>query len=404
MVPRLRDDISILSKIAISEKEQKRIYKTIRTWSIHEWRTLLKRAQDEVVISQVYKNLEQLEKKPSVWNSIKALYYNAWAHKQNLLSESKIVADFLSQHGIDFLFIKGIVVDSLYTKSWRAMADIDILVEDFQGAKEVFLEHGYFLDEMWNGNNEQFGAANLYCAERKAKVDLHFGEYPVHSLGTFHLPLKERCIQGEIPTISYEDNLLVLASHIFNHGFYLMRDINDAYVMLQKELDWKYIVESAKNLRLKEVLYVLLKAASSMYNIRVDDIEGKSSSFLYKYGQRKHFLQHVLQLHHLFFFSQIKKVISYPGYAAYSCFFSSGDIIDPPWVGIAPPQWINRVDRKFLCSIDEQVHAFFITDNPHNMRFIVERGNLYVEKQNLQKKDMKRAKKIVRGAKNGKIS
>lgn len=400
MSPNVHDVAAIASKITLSEQEQTAVFNQVNSWNTEKWKSLFKRAQVEVVIPQVYSNLNNLEVKPSLWNNIKALYYNAWVHKQNLLSESKKVADLFSHRGVAFLFLKGLVVDSLYQGSWRAMADIDVLVKDFDGARKSLSEVGYILDNMWAAEQGEFGVADLYCLERKTKIDLHFGEYPVHSLGSFHLPVWERRTPGE-PAMSYEDTLLVLAAHVFNHGFYLMRDINDVYVMLQKELDWQYIAENAQLFHLEKPLCMLLKAAASVYDIRLDYVCDNTFSFLYKYGRRRHSLQGLLQPHHILIFSQMKNLVLYPGYWVYSSLFDTKRIIDPPWVGKASPSWINRVDRKQLCNMDEKTfHSIFSSDTAvrQDMRFIFEQGRVYIEKQNLQEKDIERAREIVRCA------
>ena len=399
MSPSLHDTVAFASKAVLSEKEQKDVLDQAKMWSTDEWKSLGMRAQDEVVIPQIYRNLEQLPEKPPMWDKIKALYYNTWMHKQNLLSESRRAAHVLSECGVEFLFLKGMVVDSLYKQSWRAMADIDILVKDLDRAEKALFEAGYELDDLWAASNGAFGVANLYCIARKDKIDLHFGEYPVHSLGAFHLPLWERMILNEFPTLSYEDNLLVLVSHVFNHGFYIMRDINDVYVMVQKELDWTYIMQRAKELRLEKPLCALLKAAESVYKIDLDmDCRG---SFLYKYGSRKHLFQGLLQPHHLLLFSHVKEFVSYPVFYICSLVFNNESIIDPPWIGRASPAWISRSDRKRLCDMDEHMFHSVCGKNDTvlvgSMKIIFERGVIYVEKQNLQKKDLERAKKIVRG-------
>jgi hypothetical protein len=396
MSPELHDVAATVSKITLSEEEQETISTCVKRWTTSQWKSLYKRAQREVVIPQVYTNLQYLEE-PPLWNQVKASYYNAWVHKQNLLSESKRVAALFLQHNVEFLFLKGMVLDNLYRPTWRAMADIDILVKDFTHAKESLSEIDYILDDMWTANQGEFGVANLYCVERKTKIDLHFGEYPVHSLGSFHLPLWERKRGGEIPMLSYEDNLLVLASHVFNHGFYLMRDINDTYVMLQENLDWQYVTTRAQELSLEPPLCVLLKAAASVYGI--DGGHDCSGSFLYTYGCRRHFLQQVLQLHHLLLFSQVKNLLSYPWYCVSSCISGSKSVIDPPWTGRASPRWINRIDRKRLCNADEHAFRSSFSDAAvqHGMRFIFDSNGVYIEKQDLQEKDIERARDCVEG-------
>lgn len=401
MSPEVHDVAAILSKIELSEPEQKDICSRLKPWGTNRWKSLYKRAKNEVVIPQIYKNLQYMEETPPLWNQVKASYYNAWIHKQNLLSESKNVASALSQHSVEFLFLKGMAVDNLYKTTWRAMADIDILVEDFTSAKESLSEIGYTVDDMWAGCQGKFGVANLYCLERKTKVDLHFGEYPVHSLGSFHLPLWKRKRQGEVPCISYEDSMLALASHVFNHGFYLMRDINDVYVILQEELDWQYIRTQAHHFHLEKPLCTLLRAAAAVYDIHIDCT--CTGSFLYRYGRRTHILQHLLQLHHLLLFSQMKSLLRYPGYCISSYLFDSGSIIDPPWIGRASPRWINRTDRKRLFTADEDAfRSAFGSDTTmlHDMCFILDNGEIYIEKQNLQKKDIVRGKEIMRGVLN----
>ncbi len=403
MSPNLHEVAAIVSKIALSEEEQKVISSQVNSWNTEKWKSLFKRAQVEVVVPQVYKNLSNLEVNPPIWNDIKALYYKAWVHKQNLLSESRKVADLFSHQGIPFLFLKGLAVDSLYHESWRAMADIDVLVKDAEIARRSLSEIGYILDDMWVAEQGRFGVANLYCLERKTKIDLHFGEYPVHSLGSFHLPIWKRSIPGR-SAMSYEDTLLVLAAHVFNHGFYLMRDINDVYLILQNELDWQYMTENAQTLHLKKPLSVLLRAAASMYDIHLDDVDRSAFSFLYKYGRRRHLLQGLLQLHHLLVFSQTKNLVLYPGYWGYSYLFDTGHIVDPPWIGKAAPYWINRMDRKRLCDVDEKAFRSVFGSNTavrRDMRFIFEQSGLYVEKQDLQKKDMERAREFVRSAVRG---
>lgn len=398
--PDLYDVPAAVSKIALSEEEQEVISRKVTSWSTRAWNSLFKRAQEEVVIPQVYKNLSDLEIRPPMWNDVKGLYYNAWVHKQNLLSEAKKVGDVLSHQGISFLFLKGLAVDSQYQGSWRAMADIDVLVKDFEPAQKSLSGIGYILDDMWTAEQGRFGVGNLYCRERKTKIDLHFGEYPVHSLGSFHLPVWERCRPGE-PVTSLEDTLLVLAAHVFNHGFYLMRDINDVYVILQNELDWQYVTQNAKAYHLEKPLSMLLKAAASVYGVHINDVCKSRFSLLYQYGRRRHTFQGLLQLHHLVVLSHMKKLASYPGYWCASHLTTAHHVIDPPWIGRASPSWINRTDRKRLGDMSKEVfHSIFggNTAAEQGMHFMCEQGGVYVEKRDLQEKDLERAKGIIRSS------
>lgn len=398
--PNLHDIAAIASKIALSEEEQEFITNRVNSWDAEKWKSLSRRAQTEVVIPQVYKNFSVMDINPPMWNDIKALYYNTWVHKQNLLSEAKKVEDSFSHQEIPFLFLKGLAVDSLYHEGWRAMADIDILVKDFEAARKSLSEIGYVLDDMWIAQQGEFGVANLYCLKRKTKIDLHFGEYPVHSLGSFHLPIWERRNPSE-PSMSHENILLVLAAHVFNHGFYLMRDINDVYLLVQNEIDWHYVAEWAQTLHLEKPLSFLLKAAISVYDIHPDYMCKSAFSFLYKYGRRRHLFQRLLQLHHLLILSHAKNLVSYPRYVGHSYFSDTRHIIDPPWIGKASPRWINRIDRKRLCDMGEEAFDSILGSKPlevQDMRFVFEQSGLYVEKQDLQEKDMERARRIIRSA------
>lgn len=227
----------------------------------------------------------------------------AWnEHCQDLLLE---ILRLFDQEKIHVAPFKGLVFALLFygSKQLREYGDIDILVRrtDFLRAKDLLVRNGY--EHVYFGNHEAATVqAQLVRFDRSNSVDLHYGLTP-HHLETdaneiasgsrlarsewygpdrrfthwfFFLdtgPLWERMqpmsIAGlQARVLSAEDQLLVaIINGVKEHWNTLSRvaDLNEL-IRSRPELDWEYILETARVLRCERKLYFGLRLAHTIYN------------------------------------------------------------------------------------------------------------------------------------------
>jgi hypothetical protein len=169
----------------------------------------------------------------------------------------------LSKHDVDFLFIKGGAVAELYSGYTRQLGDLDILVKDWHNAMQciqTLFDCGWSLrgierEAPWitRLDNKDLDHSNLYAhlnlvknyGEDEVIIDLHTTTILVGMTGKLFSDVWNR-MDGRSVIPTKEDNLLILIAHAATHGYFLLKDLNDAYLIistLREKLDWDYIVE-----------------------------------------------------------------------------------------------------------------------------------------------------------------
>lgn len=277
--------LSILSKLFLTDGDVQKLDGLILENPSFDFEMLLLESDRQQVVPQVYQNLKSIGLPPEKLAPFRALNFRISMWDIALKKQTKLVWENLNQREISTLGLKGIALDFLYPyKNIRQKSDIDLLVPDMDAAWQVLT----ILDDlggdlqvlsirsMCKPTVELGGEArNLpkYGLSGELAVDLHLGVFPIIAAKVYEGDIWARSQRRSLDGIylrvpSLEDCLLITCAHIYHHGRVLLRDVNDAYSMLQNSrdrLDWDYILTTAQTNDLEPVLFFLLKTVEMRY-------------------------------------------------------------------------------------------------------------------------------------------
>jgi len=240
---------------------------------------IIKNRVGEIVLKNCYfindKKLRKLE------NSLK----NKLSNTYECVSIEKLNKMLKYFNNDNLLFIKGTALCKLYPKEYtRYQVDIDLIVHSIDDMWDILRKnknwYRYDRLKLYTSFNHTLSASiDLYPKEEGIPyVDVHVNPFEIWGSISYKSKMWDRKIKNEnyyVP--SYEDMLLLIASHIGTQWMYRIRDINDVYILLNKKLDWKYINDTAKVNNLTSILKVLFSKIKKMYNIDLfDKLDGKN--------------------------------------------------------------------------------------------------------------------------------
>lgn len=203
----------------------------------------------------------------------------------------------LEQAGVNFLFIKGSSLEGYPHRYCRQMNDLDLIVErwdDLFLAAQALEAHGYShitegirlpefilveaIDTPWimrllpSGSLEaqMVGQVNLarHEGDHIVALDVHTTPFVVGSTGLLECDMWERARAQRSTLPMPEDKLLILVAHAANHGYFLIKDCNDVYAILERHkdvFDWDYFCRCVQQSTLSYAAYYILKRVRQEY-------------------------------------------------------------------------------------------------------------------------------------------
>lgn len=212
-------------------------------------------------------------------NRFKNIIHTSLKRHSFLKGELIKIINLFEDHGIDFLLLKGFVLDTLIYKDrgWvRDFVDLDLLVRprNIEKAARLLLDNRYLLThtkvplryERKLRYHYPFSKPHL---EENVYVELHTNLYPVYSPFTVdvedlfssasHILLDEK----KIPTLSIEEELIYLCTHfLFIHGDRLeLKYLFEIAQLSEKSLNWNVLVERAREEKAASFVYYSLRLA-----------------------------------------------------------------------------------------------------------------------------------------------
>lgn len=195
------------------------------------------------------------------------------------------VTRILEQAGVNFLFIKGSSLEGYPHRYCRQMNDLDLIVErwdDLFLAARALERYGYnhieVPDTPWimrilpSGSLEaqMVGQINLtrHEGEHFIALDVHTAPFVIGLTGLLECDMWERARPQRSTVPTPEDKLLILVAHAANHGFFLIKDYNDVYAMLERHkdaFDWDYFCRCVQQSTLSYAAYYVLKRVRQEY-------------------------------------------------------------------------------------------------------------------------------------------
>lgn len=181
--------------------------------------------------------------------------------------EFKALFGKLKAAGFKPCVVKGVICRGLYpSPDARSSGDEDVLIrpEDFCKVHELFLEHGMALVEEEQDIEEAYEVPYIQ-SNGQLYIELHKSLFPPKSeaygdMNKFFTSVHDRVQEVTVGDFQYysmcpTDHLLYLICHSFKHflhsGFGI-RQVCDIILFANaygKEIDWKYVLESCREIR-----------------------------------------------------------------------------------------------------------------------------------------------------------
>lgn len=236
----------------------------------HDWTPqaraqLVERVRLEKVVIQAYTNALSLQtQQPTtvlseLLDALQADYARRRHFTETIMpGVRQEISRALAEARVRFLFIKGSSLDDYPHGQRRQMNDLDVMLADWDSlfrAAKVLQLHGYQFCEVseevpWimrialteEPISQMVGHFTMlrFEGEQEIAIDLHTMPFMVGECGPLTSDMWQRAV-GLTPRL--EDKLLILIAHAANHGYFLRKDLNDAYALLlsvSADFDWHY--------------------------------------------------------------------------------------------------------------------------------------------------------------------
>ncbi|GAF65385.1 hypothetical protein BTS2_2283 [Bacillus sp. TS-2] len=209
-------------------------------------------------------------------------------YKQNvfqmlrLSAEMNYINEILVKQKINSLFLKGpVLAEELYGDlSLRTSSDIDLLIplKDLKTAEKLLIDSGYekddYIQTVLNDWRWRHHHVTYFHPTKKIKVELHWRLHPGPGKEQKFEQLWERRrksqnIGSAIYLLGREDLFLFLTVHGARHGWSRLRWLLDIHYLIEKELNWKILLELFKtysNPHIGGQVFILL---SQLFHIKI---------------------------------------------------------------------------------------------------------------------------------------
>jgi hypothetical protein len=258
------------------------------------WQTVTEIVMSSRVMPLFYQGINSigLDMVPdSVLDQLKKSYSENLNENLHLFRELKSILRLFDANGIASICYKGpVFAQWLYGDlSLRHSGDLDILIhkKDVARAKELIFSKGYQIH--WPPfplNNDQEASHleakynyTFFNEINGVVLELHWGvtpkyfSFPPDTQWLWQQPIRLNVGGSEVYSFSPEDYLLILCVHGSNHCWIRLGWICDISEILRKhpDLDWDYIVQTAKLFGVKRILLLGLLLAHKFLGANINE-------------------------------------------------------------------------------------------------------------------------------------
>lgn len=282
------------SRLTLDEQTRQTINTLLRKEL--DWQAILNSSITQAVTPILY---SQLHCKPEWWrrvpeeirDQLEQIYHHNVERNTLLLQELDWLLAAFDAAEIPVLLMKELhLLHAIYEDpGLRPLGDLDLLVpqKDFAAAKRLLAKAGYLPVRSVNPFKEKYGFGYHFINSQKGiwidlQTNLSQREWaadPSRS-GEFRAPIQKiwrRATAGKLQEncawrMSWEDLLFHLCVHAESHGFEELMQFCDIAAVIQRcghDLNWAYLVETARASRMEASFYSALRLVHDVWRVSV---------------------------------------------------------------------------------------------------------------------------------------
>ena len=258
-----------LGKIILNDRNKKNLKFVCADMNKEDYQFLSDHTMNSFVLQHIIENCPELLNEE--WKAPAYLI-----QKNEITSKQfEIIRNYIINSKLNIYFVKGYVSQKYYENPYlRIHSDYDLIANSSNDAFELttyLLKNGFTIrpnlfsikNMNYKGKDTVTGHFHLqkiiddmYMFE----LDITFPGFPINRVDIFYPKLNDN-------EISIEDQIIVTLLHLFKHSNIYMKDINDLYYMLSREIDLEYLKEKIDEYKLDEFLSVAVMYISKEYPI-----------------------------------------------------------------------------------------------------------------------------------------
>ena len=248
-----------------------------------DWSYLLKQARQQGVFLLLYQNLVKYYPE-SIPKNIQAQLqaYCQIKTTRNLFLSKKLcqILQLFEKNNIKVIPFKGAVLAASAYKdlTLKEFCDIDLIIkqEDFSRVKEILTNQGY-----QPRSQQQLWGQVFTNKDDSIHIDIHWQLAP--SCFPYQVDFEQlwqRCetvsiLNQQVTNLSTEDSLLILCLQIVKDAHYRQEKLKQVYDIAQlinnQKLDWKVVIQRAKDLGSERLLLFGLAIASRLLQVEIPE-------------------------------------------------------------------------------------------------------------------------------------
>lgn len=264
-----------LGKIVLKEKDKENLKKVCKDMNKEDYQFLSDHTMNSFVLQHIIENCPELLNED--WKA------SAYLIQKNEVTSKQFetIRDYIINNRLNIYFVKGYVSQKYYENPYlRIHSDYDIIANSSKDAFELttyLLKNGFtirpnlFSIKNMNYKGEEVVTGHFHLQKiiddmYMFELDITFPGFPINRVDIFYPKLNNN-------EISIEDQIIVTLLHLFKHSNIYMKDINDLYYMLNREINLKYLKEKIDEYKLNEFLSVAVMYISKEYPINAERIK-----------------------------------------------------------------------------------------------------------------------------------
>lgn len=244
------------------------------------WINLASLASDHKIEGIIYCAIKDTENflnaDKSVIDELKSTaFYTGIDQFRKIAYLDKVFEEF-NKNNIQVIALKGLILRNLYPEpDQRSMCDADILVKvnDLEKVKKVLLAIGYELHD----ENEKHHLKFYHRIYPMIEVHWELIDGKVVDTHIWNNTVRDKLINTEIETLSYEDFLLHLCHHMAHHmsgmGFGL-RQVADLVLFVESYrdiIDWNNFKKKSKKQGIEKFTLIMFALSNRLFNMEVPE-------------------------------------------------------------------------------------------------------------------------------------